>query len=428
MNKILEEFKRIKTERINFVNETNKKGELLLSQAKSRFDSVNNNIIDKNINKKIFEEKNEYIDLIKTHLSKAINLNEELFSYQTLFNHNFQEFILFIENKIKNILKKNNEIINEEEDNESIQNIVKLANLTKILVEENIETIKGESNAQKKNLLMQIKENINIIYNNISSDLISNNGIKNKSLIDNISKVLNYISQNLNLIYSDLNSINFNNEEGKNIFTNYILDLIFNNSFNECNFNSNSKIWKLIITKNNNQEITISQSSFKNKKFHKIPKYYSVHIYIEKSNDSNITIKLLKYMIGFIKNKIMRYYVITNNFQSKLEGYYCFEIFGIGKRKKKIIKRIINIMNKINNKTIYNNICVMIKISLYDELGILMKKKFFKLLKKEYTNKLNDSNNNITIRNLINSVEKDIYHNFDYNLIRNYLDFDNIFE
>ena len=427
MNKIIEEFRRIKSERNNFVNETNKKGELLLSQAKNKFDSVNNNIIDKNINKKNLEKKNEYLDTVKIHLSKAINLNEELFSYQTLINHNFQEFILFFENKIKNILNKNNETINEEEDYENIQNIVKLANLTKILVEENIQTIKGESNSQKKNLLMQIKENINMIYNNISSDIISNNENKNKSIIDSISKIFNYISQNLNLIYNDISSINFNNEDGKNIFTSYILDLIFNNSFNKYDFNSNSKIWKLIITKNNNQEITISQSNFKNKSFHKIPKNYSVHIYIEKSSQSNLIIKLLKYIIGYVKNKIMRYYVITNNFQSKLEGYYCFEIFGIGKRKKKIIKKIINIMNKINSKTIYSRICIMIKISLYDELDILMKKKFFKLLKNEY-NKINDSNNNITVNNLMNLVENDIYHNFNNNLIRKYLDFSNFFE
>ena len=36
MNKIIEEFRRIKSERNNFVNETNKKGELLLSQAKNK--------------------------------------------------------------------------------------------------------------------------------------------------------------------------------------------------------------------------------------------------------------------------------------------------------------------------------------------------------------------------------------------------------
>ena len=44
MNKILEEFNKLKNERNQFINETNKKGELLLSQAKSKFDSVKNSI------------------------------------------------------------------------------------------------------------------------------------------------------------------------------------------------------------------------------------------------------------------------------------------------------------------------------------------------------------------------------------------------
>jgi len=65
---------------------------------------------------------------------------------------------------MKNILLKNNETI-KEEDCEYIQNIIKLANLTKVLVDENNSVIKGNSNIQKKNLLMQLKENLNIIFN-----------------------------------------------------------------------------------------------------------------------------------------------------------------------------------------------------------------------------------------------------------------------
>ena len=56
MNKILEDFKRIKTQRNQFVNETNKKGEVLLSQAKNKFDSVHNSIEYKNINNKYIEK------------------------------------------------------------------------------------------------------------------------------------------------------------------------------------------------------------------------------------------------------------------------------------------------------------------------------------------------------------------------------------
>ena len=87
MNKILEEFKRIKTERNQFINETNKKGEFLLSQAKNKFDSVHNTIFDKNINNKNIKKENEYLDLVKTHLSKAINLNEQIFSYSLFFDY-----------------------------------------------------------------------------------------------------------------------------------------------------------------------------------------------------------------------------------------------------------------------------------------------------------------------------------------------------
>ena len=96
MNKILEEFKRIKTERNQFVNETNKKGEILFSQAKNKFDSVNNSILEKNINKKNLENENKYIDIIKMHLSKAINCNQELFSYNSFFNYCFQDLTLFL--------------------------------------------------------------------------------------------------------------------------------------------------------------------------------------------------------------------------------------------------------------------------------------------------------------------------------------------
>ena len=433
MNKILEEFKRIKTERNQFVNETNKKGEILFSQAKNKFDSVNNSILEKNINKKNLENENKYIDIIKMHLSKAINCNQELFSYNSFFNYCFQDLTLFLENKIKDILNKNDESIKEEENNEYFQNIIKLANLTKILVEENINIIKGESNPQKTNLLMQLKDNLNIINKYLSPDIFSNKNMNKKSVLDNISKLLNYLSENIIIIYNDINSVNYY-EEGENYISNYLLNSIFNENFNIYKNESNSKIWKLIITKNNNQEITLSQSNFKLniiKKNKNIPKNYSIHIYIEKTNNINKTIKLMKYLISYVKNKIMTYYVITNNFKSKLDGYYCFEIFGIGKRKKKIIQNIKNKFENISKKSKYNDICIMIKISLYNEFDILMKKKFFNLLKKEFY-KLNDKNEDnkkiININYLMNLVKKDVHFNFNENLIEKYLNPTNIIE
>ena len=433
MNKILEEFKRIKTERNQFVNETNKKGEILFSQAKNKFDSVNNSILEKNINKKNLENENKYIDIIKMHLSKAINCNQELFSYNSFFNFCIQDLTLFLENKIKDILNKNDESIKEEENNEYFQNIIKLANLTKILVEENINIIKGESNPQKTNLLMQLKDNLNIINKYLSPDIFSNKNMNKKSVLDNISKLLNYLSENIIIIYNDINSVNYY-EEGENYISNYLLNLIFNKNFNIYKTESNSKIWKLIITKNNNQEITLSQSNFKLnsiKKNRNIPKNYSIHIYIQKTNNINKTIKLMKYLISYVKNKIMTYYIITNNFKSKLDGYYCFEIFGTGKRKKKIIHNIKNKFENISKKSKYNDICIMIKISLYNEFDVLMKKKFFNLLKKEFY-KLNDKNEDnkkiININYLMNLVKKDVHFNFNENLIEKYLNPTNIIE
>ena len=139
----------------------------------------------------------------------------------------------------------------------------------------------------------------------------------------------------------------------------------------------------------------------------------------------------MKYLISYIKNKIMIYYVITNNFKSKINGYYCFEIFGIGKKKKKIIQNIKNKFEIISKKSIYNNICIMIKISLYNEFDILMKKKFFNLLKKEFY-KSNDKNEDnkklININYLMNLVKKDIHFNFNENLIDHYLNPNNIIE
>ena len=199
----------------------------------------------------------------------------------------------------------------------------------------------------------------------------------------------------------------------------------YNNNYYKYN---NEKIWKLIVTKNKNKEITLSQSNFKIKKIKKIPKNYSIHIFIEKSNNINKIIGLMKYLINYIKNKIMVNYIITNNFKSKLDGYYCFEIFGIGKRKKKIIESIKNKIEKINKKEKYNNVSIMIKISLYNDFDFLIKKKFFNLLKKEF-NKTNQNENNkniICINYLINSVENDIHYNFNESLIRNYLNNNNI--
>ena len=434
MNKILEEFKRIKTERNQFVDETNKKAEILLSQAKNKFDSVHNSILNKNLTQKLSDDHDEYIDLIKMNLTKAIQLKDELLSYNSFFNNCFQDLILFIETKIKDILNKNNESINEEEDFEFIQNIVKLANLTKILVEENINIIKGNSSIQKKNLLIQLKENLNIIFNTFSP--ISNNNINNKSIIDNITKIMNNISDNIILIYNDINSNNINNEDAKQNISHYLLESIFNNNYNIYHNVSNSKIWKLIITKNNNKEISLSQSfykSVKDKKCRNIPKNYSIHIYIEKTNNADKTIKLIQYMLDYIKNKLMTYYVITNNFKSKLEGYYCFEIFGKGKRKKKIFQRIKNVIEKISNKRIYDDICVMVKISLYDELDTLMKKKFFKLLKKEYTklksnNEDNQNTININIDDLMKNTENHIHYNFNDEFIKKYLIPNNLLE
>ena len=150
MNKILEEFKRIKTERNKFIDETNRKGEILLSQANNKFDSLHNS--NKIMKKNNLEKEYEYLDSIKNNLKKAINLKDELDSYNSFFNKCFNDLILFLETKIKDILNKNKETINEEEDDECLQDIIKLANLTKILVEENKNIIKNDSNEQKQNI------------------------------------------------------------------------------------------------------------------------------------------------------------------------------------------------------------------------------------------------------------------------------------
>lgn len=431
MNKILEEFNKLKNERNQFINETNKKGELLLSQAKSKFDSVKNSILDKNINNINFEDQYDHIEAIKIHLQKAINLNTELFSYDSFFNNCFQDLILSLELKMKNILLKNNETI-KEEDCEYIQNIIKLANLTKVLVDENNSVIKGNSNIQKKNLLMQLKENLNIIFTTFSDNVLSDK--KDKSIIDNISKILNYLSENIIFIYNDINSNNLYYEEGSQYVSYYFLSSIFNQNFNIYSNVSNSKIWKLIITKNNNNEITLSQSNYKfkkNKNNKKISRNYSIHIYIEKnSNYINATIKLIKYLMSYTKNVIMNKYVITNNFISKIEGYYCFEIFGIGKRKKKIIQKIKKIMEKIADKKAYKDICVMIKISSYNEFDTLMKKKIFNLFKKEFfkINENEEDNNFCDLASLVDMTKKDIHYNFDSDLMQEFLNPNFIFE
>ena len=431
MNKILEEFNKLKNERNQFINETNKKGELLLSQAKSKFDSVKNSILDKNINNINFEDQYDHMETIKNHLQKAINLNSELFSYDSFFNNCFQDLILSLELKMKNILFKNNETI-KEEDCEYIQNIIKLANLTKVLVDENNSVIKGNSNIQKTNLLMQLKENLNIIFTTFSDNALSDK--KDKSIIDNISKILNYLSENIIFIYNDINSNNLYYEEGSQYVSYYFLSSIFNQNFNIYSNVSNSKIWKLIITKNNNNEITLSQSNYKfkkNKNNKKISRNYSIHIYIEKnSNYINATIKLIKYLMSYTKNVIMNKYVITNNFKSKIEGYYCFEIFGIGKRKKKIIQKIKAIMEKITDKKAYKNICVMIKISSYNEFDTLMKKKIFNLFKKEFfkINENEEDNNFCDLASLVDMTEKDIHYNFDSDLMQEFLNPNFIFE
>ena len=431
MNKILEEFNKLKNERNQFINETNKKGELLLSQAKSKFDSVKNSILDKNINNINFEDQYDHIETIKNHLQKAINLNTELFYYDSFFNNCFQDLILSLELKMKNILFKNNETI-KEEDCEYIQNIIKLANLTKVLVDENNSVIKGNSNIQKTNLLMQLKENLNIIFTTFSDNALSDK--KDKSIIDNISKILNYLSENIIFIYNDINSNNLYYEEGSQYVSYYFLSSIFNQNFNIYSNVSNSKIWKLIITKNNNNEITLSQSNYKfkkNKNNKKISRNYSIHIYIEKnSNYINATIKLIKYLMSYTKNVIMNKYVITNNFKSKIEGYYCFEIFGIGKRKKKIIQKIKAIMEKITDKKAYKNICVMIKISSYNEFDTLMKKKIFNLFKKEFfkINENEEDNNFCDLASLVDMTEKDIHYNFDSDLMQEFLNPNFIFE
>ena len=429
MNKILEEFKRIKTERNKFIDETNRKGEILLSQANNKFDSLHNS--NKIMKKNNLEKEYEYLDSIKNNLKKAINLKDELDSYNSFFNKCFNDLILFLETKIKDILNKNKETINEEEDDECLQDIIKLANLTKILVEENKNIIKNDSNEQKQNILMQLKDNYNII-DNLSTSIISN--IKNKSIIDKLSKILNYISEYIIFIYNDINLINFNNNNNhdNNYLSDYLLNSIFFNNFKNIN---NSKIWKLIITKNNNQEVTFSQSNFKIGKYKlkKMPKNYSIKIYIEKINNTEKTIKLITYIISYIKNKIMTYFVITNNLKSKLEGYYCFQIFGIGKRKKKIIQKFQNLIEKINNKSIYNNFNIMIKASLYNDIEILMKNKIFKLLKNEiqkYNEKKENTKNNtsiITINDLIILVKNNIHYNFDEDFLKKYLNLDNIF-
>ena len=432
MNKILEEFKRIKTERNKFIDETNRKGEILLSQAKNKFDSMKNS--NKNMNNNKLNKKYEYLETIKMHLKKAINLKEEIYSYNAFFNKSFQDLILFLDIKIKEILNNNNENMDEEEENENFQDIIKLAQLTKMFAEENMDIIKSDSNPQKQNILMQLKENLNIINNNLSPNIITNNNIKNNSIIDKLSKVLNHISDYIIFIYNDINSINFNNNNDINPYiSNYLLNSIFINNLNINNNINNSKIWKLIITKNNNQEITFTQSNFKterNKKVKKYPKNYSIKIYIEKVNNAEKIIKLIKYILSYLKNKIMNYYVITNNLKCKKVGYYYFQIFGIGKRKKKIIQKIKNLIDNINNKTLYNNINVLIKASLYDDIDILLKNKFFKLLKNEFL-KLNDkkeeNNSIININDLINLVKNNIHYNFDEDLITKYLNLDNIF-
>ena len=84
--------------------------------------------------------------------------------------------------------------------------------MTKVLVDENNSIIKGNSNVQKTNLLMQLKENLNIIFTTFSDKALSNQN--DKSIIDKISKILNYLSENIIFIYNDINSNNLYYEEG----------------------------------------------------------------------------------------------------------------------------------------------------------------------------------------------------------------------
>ena len=369
MENILQRFEEIKKQRVKFINETNEKSKLYLSNINNKL-----NTFEKNLFNSLDNNNDIQIENISNQFKKITSIINK-YEYYSKNLKNYQEnFFDFIENKIKSIENYEKFPLLS---NEKINNLKNIINITQELIKNNENLILGNSCEEKKNILNKINENFNLLNNELQINYKIEDSLFNK-IINLLRRIKFFIYNNHNIIKLNSNLKNFV----------YIQD-----DYNIEKISKESRILKINFIKKNNLIYKIKHK-FKNNNIIK-EKYYDIKLYLKDNNENNNEMK--KNILLFIKNKIMKNYVITILYTKNI-NLICINIFGIGKKN-------LNIQKIFSNLLLNNNILILIKFIKYDNLDILFRKKFSII------------NNEI----MLNKISSNLHHNFKEEFINKYL-------
>ena len=357
MESVRKKFEKVKEDGIKFMTETNQKAKSYMSTIKNHITSIEKNNCY-NFESKIDKEKiSNQLKQITSYLHKYYFFYRNYKTYENNFFKFFEKYINSLILSEYPILT--NDILNSTK--ELLEQLSKYININQAI-------LKGNSCEKKNNILQQINHSFQIF-----DDYLQVN-FKNEK--ENLNNILYFLKRVENFILSGNRNI--------------ILDDF------EINIRANNSKIKKIILIRENDNIKKFKSIFKfNKRSHR---NYDLNIYIHISEKTEI----VKECLLFIKNNIMKKYVMNIKY-SNFNNYYCFNIFGIGKSNYHMAKYLKNLLS---GKVIEINYSMMIKYLIYDQLDLLMIKKFSKINYQLNTNK----------------EKVNFHYNFDDNYIKQFCD------
>ena len=338
MESVRKKFEKVKEDGIKFMTETNQKAKSYMSTIKNQISTIEKNNYY-NFESKIDKEKiSNQLKQITSYLHKYYYFYRNYKSYENNFFNFFEKYINSLILPEYPILT--NDILNTTK--ELLEQLSKYININQTI-------LKGNSCEKKDNILQQINHSFQIFEDYLHVNF------KNEK--ENLNNILYFLKRVENFILSGNR--------------NFILDDF------EINIRANnSKIKKIILIRENDY-IKKFKSILKSKKGSF--RNYDLNIYINISEK----IEIVRECLLFIKNKILKKYVMNIKY-SKFTNYYCFNIFGIGKSNYHVSKYLKQLLS---GKVVELNYSIMIKYLIYEQLDLLMLKKFSKINYQLNTNK-----------------------------------------
>ncbi len=330
MQSVREKFEKVKEEGIKFVTETNQKAKSYMSTIKNKINTIEKNNYYK------FNSKID-IENISNQLKQITSFLHQYYFFYRNYKSFENNFFTFFEKQINSLMLSEHPILT----NKNLNTTKEFLNHLSEYITINEEILKDNSSEKRNSILQHINHSFKIFEDYLNVNF--------KSEKENLNNILYFLKRVENFI------------------------LCGNRTFIQDDFEinlraKNSKVKKIILIKeNNNLKKFKSILKFTNKFY----RNYDLYIYIHISEKSEI----VRQCLMFIKNNIMRKYVMYIKY-SKFNNYYCFNIFGIGKSNLHVFRFLKKFLTE---KKINMQYSMMIKYSIYDELDVLMMKKFSKI-------------------------------------------------